>query len=129
MQRQLNQAREESRAAGGLERLKAYGELAKPRIVLMILLVSVASFHMAGRGSPSTVLRGVDSSTVLRGVDWSRLAAAMAGIGLLAVGILALNQLMERSSDMLMRRTAGRPVPSGPSGQMYAPTPPRPRAG
>jgi protoheme IX farnesyltransferase len=38
---------------------------------------------------------------------------ALLGTGLLASGAAALNQLLEREFDARMRRTAGRPLPSG----------------
>jgi protoheme IX farnesyltransferase len=85
-----------SRAAG-LQRLKAYGELTKPRILVLLVIVALASFYLATPGT----------------VDWGRLASAAIGISALAAGILALNGHWERDSDRLMRRTAGRPVPSG----------------
>jgi protoheme IX farnesyltransferase len=84
-------------AVRGIDRLRAFADLSKPRISLLLVIVAAASFLMADRGSPS----------------WLRLAAAAVGTGILAAGIFALNQYMERISDGLMRRTAGRPLPSG----------------
>ncbi len=83
--------------AAGVERLKAYVELTKPRILVLLVIVALASFYLA---SPRTL-------------DWGRLVSAAVGISTLAAGILALNGHWERGSDALMRRTAGRPVPSG----------------
>ena len=42
-----------------------------------------------------------------------RLLDTVTGIGLLAAGIFALNQYMERDLDALMRRTENRPLPAG----------------
>lgn len=78
-------------------KLKAYYDLTKPRIALLILIVAVASFYVA---SPTHVAL-------------LRLFATIVGTGLLAGGIFALNHYLERDSDALMRRTSGRPIPSG----------------
>jgi protoheme IX farnesyltransferase len=78
-------------------KLKAYFELTKPRLTFLNLLVAMASFYLARPGA----------------VDFGRMAISAAGIGLLAAGVLALNGWMERGSDLLMRRTRDRPVPSG----------------
>jgi len=78
------------------DKLKAYYDLTKPRIALLVLIVAVASFYIA---SPQNV-------------DWLRLLAAIFGIGLLAAGIFALNHYFERDVDLLMRRTDRRPLPS-----------------
>lgn len=78
-----------------LDRLKAYFELTKPRITLLILLVAVAAFYLA---SPESV-------------SWPRLFLTILGTTLLAFGIFALNHYGERDTDGLMRRTDRRPLP------------------
>jgi protoheme IX farnesyltransferase len=78
-------------------RLAAYVELTKPRITTLIVLTSAAGFAL---GSPA-------------GVNYLLFAHALIGIGLLSSGIGTLNQFMERDLDLLMRRTADRPLPSG----------------
>lgn len=78
-------------------KVRAYFDLTKPRIALLVLVVAVGSFYLS---SPQSV-------------DWPRLAEAAVGVVLLAFGIFALNHYMERDTDSLMRRTAGRPLPSG----------------
>ncbi|HUX21451.1 MAG TPA: heme o synthase [Spirochaetia bacterium] len=78
-------------------KLKAFQELTKPRITILILMVAVASFYVA---SPAHV-------------NLLRLLYAVLGIGLLGSGIFALNHYLERDVDALMRRTAGRPLPTG----------------
>lgn len=80
-----------------MDTLKAYVELTKPRIALLILAVAASSFYLA---RPD-------------GVDGLRLIVAVLGIGALAFGIFALNHFLERDTDRLMPRTARRPLPSG----------------
>ena len=77
--------------------VKAYIELTKPRIATLILIVAAASFYLARPDA----------------VDAVRLAVSVVGIGALAFGIFALNHFLERDTDRLMPRTAGRPLPSG----------------
>jgi len=79
------------------ERMNAYVELTKPRITFLIALTSAAGFALASRGS----------------INYVTLASALFGIALLSSGIATLNQYLERDLDALMRRTAGRPLPSG----------------
>jgi protoheme IX farnesyltransferase len=79
------------------ERVSAYVELTKPRITFLIVLTSAAGFGLASR----------------RGIDYLALVSALLGIALLSSGIATLNQYAERDLDGLMRRTAGRPLPSG----------------
>ena len=73
-----------------------YLQLIKPRITSLVLIVAVASFYLAAPGS----------------VDWLRLAMMTLGTGVLAAGIFALNQYMERDVDLVMGRTKNRPIPS-----------------
>jgi protoheme IX farnesyltransferase len=78
-------------------KLAAYASLTKPRITAMVLITVATSFLLGARG------------------DWtsSALALALLGTGLVAGGASALNQVLERSRDSMMRRTANRPVPTG----------------
>jgi protoheme IX farnesyltransferase len=80
----------------GVDTLKAYLELTKPRITLLLLAVAVASFYIA---SPDSV-------------DGMRLVILAVGTAFLAAGIFALNAYLERGVDGLMRRTENRPLPS-----------------
>jgi protoheme IX farnesyltransferase len=73
------------------------GELTKARISLMVMVTAAAGFLLASGG----------------GVDVGLLAHALAGTGLLAAGAGVLNQVVERDTDALMRRTADRPIPAG----------------
>ncbi|HEY6245058.1 MAG TPA: heme o synthase [Pyrinomonadaceae bacterium] len=79
------------------ERVSAYVELTKPRITFLIVLTSAAGFGLASR----------------RGIDYLAMVSALFGVALLSSGIATLNQYAERDLDGLMRRTAGRPLPSG----------------
>lgn len=80
-----------------LDRAVVYVELTKPRIVALVALTAFAGFWAASPGTP----------------DAARLAPAIAGVVLLSAGVFALNQYLERNVDSLMRRTCGRPLPSG----------------
>ncbi len=75
--------------------MKSYLQLIKPRITVLILLVAMASFFLASPGA----------------VDWKKFALMTIATGLLACGIFALNAYLERDTDLLMRRTARRPLP------------------
>lgn len=74
-----------------------YLELSRPRIAVLSLL---------------TVALGFALGTV-NGVHLVPLLHALFGIGLIAVGSSALNQLLERETDSRMERTANRPLPAG----------------
>lgn len=71
--------------------------LTKPRITLMVLVSAAAAYYVASGGRPDPVA----------------MLAAMFGIGLVAGGTSALNQLIERDIDARMERTRGRPLPTG----------------
>jgi protoheme IX farnesyltransferase len=88
---------EEQRVIGARERLVAFVELTKPRIAFMLVLTSAAGFFLGTKGAFEVV-------TFLN---------AMTGIALLAFGVATLNQYLERRTDLLMNRTAKRPVPTG----------------
>ncbi len=88
-------ARSDYPARPALDRLKAYLELTKPRITLLVLAVSIASFYLASPGV----------------VAWPRLLLTVLGTTLLAFGVFALNHYGERDTDGMMRRTDRRPLP------------------
>jgi protoheme IX farnesyltransferase len=77
--------------------------LTKPRITLMAVLTVAAGFALAAPAS-------LDAWTA---ATWSLLIHALIGSALVAGGTNALNQVLERDVDALMRRTAGRPLPAG----------------
>ncbi len=74
--------------------MKAFGELAKPRIAVFSVITGLLGFVIAGGPARSFL--------------W-----AAAGLALVAGACGALNQSLEGAEDALMRRTAARPVPSG----------------
>jgi protoheme IX farnesyltransferase len=74
-----------------------YFMLAKPRVVVMVLAVTMAGFYMGTVGTP----------------DWASLFHLLVGVAFAAGGTLALNQYLERDADALMQRTQFRPLPDG----------------
>lgn len=74
-----------------------YLELTKPRITLMVVLTALMGFMLAG---PPDAFGWI-------------LAATLGGTALVAAGASALNMVVERRTDALMRRTQARPVPAG----------------
>jgi len=83
--------------APACQRIMDYLELAKARLVLMVLVVTMVGFYM---GAPSIP-------------DWVRLLHLLLGVAVAAGGSLALNAYIEREVDALMPRTQTRPVPEG----------------
>lgn len=79
------------------QRVMDYMALAKPRVVVMVMAVTVAGFYMGSTGT----------------ADWLRLLHLLIGVALAGGGTLALNQYMEREEDALMVRTQNRPLPEG----------------
>jgi protoheme IX farnesyltransferase len=71
--------------------------LTKPRLVLMVLIATVAGFYLGSFGE----------------LDWIRLLNTIFGTALAAGGTIALNQYVERDLDARMRRTRSRPLPDG----------------
>lgn len=78
-------------------RLSAFFELTKPRIAFLLVLTSAAGFYLGKRGDFDPVL----------------FVNSMIGIALLAFGVATLNQYIERRIDVMMARTAKRPLPTG----------------
>ena len=74
-----------------------YLALTKPRLNFLVVATSAAAFYL---GAPA-------------GMDMVLMIQAVAGTALVAGGAAALNQLYERDTDALMRRTRLRPLPSG----------------
>lgn len=74
-----------------------FAALAKPRVVLMVLVTALVGFYLGSRGAP----------------DYVALLQTLIGVGLAAAGSLALNQFLEREVDSRMERTRLRPLPDG----------------
>lgn len=85
------------RSTGWLARATDYVELTKPRIGALVLVAVAASGFVARWGRPDPVA----------------LLNALLGTLLVAASASALNQWWERRSDILMDRTASRPLPAG----------------
>ena len=82
---------------GVLRRFADFFELAKPRIVLMVLVTAFVGFYVGSEKIP----------------DYLRLLQMLFGTALAAGGTLALNQFVERDTDAMMQRTRRRPLPDG----------------
>jgi heme o synthase len=78
-------------------KLQAFVTLTKPRIALMVLVTVAVGFILGGPGS----------------IAFGKLALTLLGTALVAGGASAWNMILERDRDALMKRTAGRPLPSG----------------
>jgi heme o synthase len=83
---------------------KLYGDLAKIRLSLLVVVTTGAGFIMA---SPL-------------GIDWLTLLWTLLGTTACAGSAAALNQLTELSRDMKMHRTANRPLPAGHLSRAHA---------
>ena len=88
--------------------MRDYIELTKPRITWLILMSTAIGFYF-GLGN-------------LAAIQWLVLLNTVIGTGLIASGTAALNQWYEREADAKMKRTMGRPIPSGrvTSGRAFA---------
>ena len=75
-----------------------YYEMCKPKVVALLILTSVVGTVLA---FPAWA------------IEWDILIVANLGIGLAAASGAAVNQLVEYKSDAKMRRTEGRPLPTG----------------
>ena len=71
--------------------------LAKPRVVVMVLVTTLVGYYVALTGAP----------------DYVRMLHLVVGTVLAAGGALALNQYWERDVDARMERTRMRPLPDG----------------
>jgi protoheme IX farnesyltransferase len=74
-----------------------FADLVKARLTTLVLLTTFVGFYIGGRGAQNFAL----------------MFHTLFGTALVAAGAAALNQLLEREYDAKMRRTAGRPLPSG----------------
>jgi protoheme IX farnesyltransferase len=77
-----------------------YFALTKPRLNFLVVATSAAGYYL---GAPRDA----------GGLDLAAMASAVAGTALVAGGAAVLNQVYERDTDALMRRTRTRPLPDG----------------
>ena len=83
--------------AGTRQRLADFIALAKPRVVLMVVLTTLVGYYLGATAD----------------LDYLRLIHLLLGTVLAAGGTLALNQFLERDVDARMLRTRSRPLPDG----------------
>jgi protoheme IX farnesyltransferase len=76
---------------------RAYYELTKPRVVMLMLLTALVGMFLAVPGLPPIPL-----------MLWG-----LIGIGLSAGGAAVINHLVDERFDAIMRRTQSRPLPTG----------------
>ncbi len=79
------------------EQLNDYYELCKPRVVMLIVFTAIIGMFLATPGM----------------VDFDVLIFGSLGIGLAAASAAAINQLVDRKVDAIMKRTSDRPLPTG----------------
>lgn len=78
-------------------RFSDYLELAKLRLVSLVMLSAAVGFFLAVKGP----------------MDFPLFLISMIGTAFVAAGSMSLNQWMERREDAMMTRTANRPLPAG----------------
>lgn len=78
-------------------RFANYFELTKPRLTLLSVLTTLAGYYLGARGNVSLL----------------PLFATLGGTYLVGSGCAVLNMVIEREQDRMMKRTSGRPLPSG----------------
>ena len=78
-------------------RVLDYLALTKPRLNALVVATSAAGYYLGTTGR----------------LDFERMVQAVAGTALVAGGAAVLNQVYERDTDALMRRTRLRPLPDG----------------
>ena len=74
-----------------------YLELCKPRVVMLMIITSIAGMYLASTGS----------------VAWTTLLLGNLGIALVSGAAAAVNHVADQHIDKLMRRTHARPMPTG----------------
>jgi heme o synthase len=74
-----------------------YIALTKPRLNFLVVATSAAAYYLGAPGGPQVL----------------PMVQAVAGTALVAGGAAVLNQVYERDTDALMRRTRMRPLPDG----------------
>ncbi|MCC7193092.1 MAG: protoheme IX farnesyltransferase [Phycisphaeraceae bacterium] len=86
----------------GTIRFRDLSLLTKPRITLMVAVTAYLGFAFAARGTMMTSAE-----------YWFTLIVTLIGTSLSCMGACTLNQVIERQTDGLMKRTADRPLPAG----------------
>ena len=86
--------------------MREYIELTKPRITWLILMSTGIGYFFGLPGAANWW-------EFLKAISLLSLLHTVVGTGLIASGTAALNQWYEREADRHMRRTKGRPLPSG----------------
>jgi protoheme IX farnesyltransferase len=84
-----------------------YAELTKLRVTSLVVMTAWCGYYFGAARS------GISS------LSWG-LVQALVGVALVAGGAAALNEVMEFDIDGRMRRTAGRPLPTGRMSRMRA---------
>ena len=79
--------------------MRRFKQLLKPAIVINVLVCTILGFGLG--------------YTVESGFPWLNLVLTLAGVTLLSAGSLSLNSTQEWRRDILMPRTAQRPIPTG----------------
>lgn len=87
-------------ARGPMELLRDYAQLTKMRVTTLVVVTAWCGFFFGQHKSGLPVLT-------------FKLLWALAGIGMVAAGTACMNEIIERKSDALMRRTALRPLVTG----------------
>jgi protoheme IX farnesyltransferase len=94
-------------AYGPVELLRDYAQLTKIRVTTLVVVTAWCGFFFGEHKSGLPVL------TI-------KLLWALAGIGMVSAGTACMNEIIERKSDALMRRTALRPLVTGSVGLGHA---------
>ena len=79
------------------QKVKAYVEMTKPRIIELLLITTIPAMIVAERGWPG----------------WQLVLLVLVGGSLSAGGANVINQVYDRDIDRVMKRTSGRPIPTG----------------
>ncbi len=90
--------------ASGVERIKAFVALTKPRIIELLLVTTIPTMFLAKHGWPGLWL----------------MVATLIGGTLAAGGANAINMVVDRDIDSLMERTKNRPLVTGALGPREA---------
>jgi heme o synthase len=85
-------------------KIRAYFQLTKPRIIVLLLITTVPAMILAQRGMPPLWL----------------IAATLVGGAIAAGSANSINMYLDRDIDQLMRRTRRRPLPSHAVSPMQA---------